>query len=267
MKIDLPQLLQPCIALAKKAGQRILEIYQNCTDIGIQIKADSTPVTHADIAAHDIILAGLTQLTPDIPVLSEEGASISFAVRQQWETYWLIDPLDGTKEFIHRTGEFTVNIALIHQGHSILGVIYAPVSDLCYFAYTKGGAYKQIASQEPVKIHTVKADPQQLRIAVSRRHSLALAESFMQRIPAHEKISKGSSLKTCVIAEGSADAYPCFGKTSEWDMGAAQCIIEEAGGAMVDLEFQPIRFNQKESLLNPPLLVIGDPDYNWGRFL
>lgn len=264
---ELPQLITPCISLAKKAGQRILEIYRSNTEIKIHLKSDSTPVTYADIVAHEVIVEGLKQLTPAIPILSEEGTKIPFAVRQPWQTYWLIDPLDGTKEFIHQTDEFTVNIALIHEGHSILGVIYAPVLDVCYYAYANAGAYKQVTNKSPVKIHTVKAPMNTLRITVSRRHSLEAAELFIQRIPDHVKIPKGSSLKTCFVAEGLADVYPCFGKTSEWDMGAAQCVIEEAGGAMLDLHFQSITFNQKESLLNPPLLVVGDKDYNWSQFL
>lgn len=267
MDVNLAQIIEPCVAIAKNAGARILEIYQGSDALNIQIKADSTPVTYADIAAHNVIVEGLTALTPQIPILSEEGANIPVEVRRQWQTYWLIDPLDGTKEFIHRTDEFTVNIALIHQGHSLLGVIYAPVLDSCYYAYANAGAYKQIGNAKAEKIHTVKARNNQLRITVSRRHSLEVAESFIQNIPSHTKYPKGSSLKTCFIAEGSADVYPCFGKTSEWDMGAAQCIIEEAGGAMLDLDFQPIKFNQKESLLNPPLLVIGDTDYNWKQYL
>lgn len=265
--VQLPELIAPCISLAKKAGLCILEIYQNNAEINIQIKPDSTPVTYADIAAHDVITVGLKQLTPNVPILSEEGAKIPFTDRQSWQTYWLIDPLDGTKEFIHRTDEFTVNIALIHKGHSILGVIYAPVLDVCYYAYANAGAYKQIANSAPQKIHTVRTDENNLRITVSRRHSLAAAETFIEQIPNPVKIPKGSSLKTCLVAEGLADAYPCFGKTSEWDMGAAQCVIEEAGGCMIDLQFQPIKFNQQESLLNPPLLVIGDKDYNWRQFL
>lgn len=267
MQINLVPLIEPCIELAKKAGTAILNLYHSNTEIDVQIKADATPVTEADLIAHNIIAEGLKELTPDIPVLSEEGAKIPFEIRQQWHTYWLIDPLDGTKEFIHKTDEFTVNIALIHQGHSILGVIYVPVLDVCYYAYTGGGAFKQTAAGLPVAIHTVKTDSNNLRVTVSRRHSLEKAAVFIQKIPSHTKIPKGSSLKTCVIAEGAADVYPCFGKTSEWDMGAAQCIIEEAGGAMTDLQFQPIRFNTKESLLNPPLLVVGDKDYNWKKYI
>lgn len=264
---QLPELITPCVTLAKKAGSSILEFYQNNREINIQLKADATPVTHADIAAHNVIVAGLKQLTPTIPILSEEGAKIPFADRQSWQTYWLIDPLDGTKEFIHQTDEFTVNIALIHQGHSILGVIYAPVLDVCYYAYANAGAYKQIADNAPQKIHSSRVDDKNLRITVSRRHSLSAAETFIEQLPNSVKIPRGSSLKTCLVAEGAADAYPCFGKTSEWDMGAAQCVIEEAGGSMIDLQFQPIKFNQQESLLNPPLLVIGDKDYNWRQFL
>ncbi len=267
MNINLEQLVKPCIFLAKEAGLAILEIYNSGAEINVQIKSDSTPVTQADLIAHHIIVNGLKDLTPNIPILSEEGAKIPFAVRQQWQTYWLIDPLDGTKEFIHKTDEFTVNIALIHQGHSVFGVIYAPVLKLCYSAYLHGGTFKQVANEHSIQIHTTKVDINHLRVTVSRRHDVERSTRFIQKIPSHTKIPKGSSLKTCFIAEGSADVYPCFGKTSEWDMGAAQCIIEEAGGAMTDLYFNPIKFNYKESLLNPPLLVVGDKDYNWAKYI
>lgn len=266
MDINLKELINPCIELAKKAGVKTLEFYKTNVDLGIKTKLDSTPVTNADIAAHNVIVEGLKALTPELPILSEEAANIPYHERKQWNVYWLIDPVDGTKEFINQTDEFTVNIALIKNGHSILGVIYAPVLDDCYFAYENQGAYKQHKNQTPAKITSRRVDPKSLFATVSRRHSVQQAVSFLEKIPNHTKIPKGSSLKTCLIAEGLADAYPCFGKTSEWDMGAAQCIIEEAGGMMVSLEFQPIVFNQKESLLNPPLLVVGDRDYNWGQY-
>jgi len=266
MDINLQELIKPCVALSKKAGLKALEFYKSNMDLGIETKSDATPVTNADMAAHNVIVEGLKKLTPDIPILSEEAANIPYEERRQWNFYWLIDPVDGTKEFINQTEEFTVNIALIENGRSVLGVIYAPVLKDCYFAYKNNGAFKQHSDQIPVKISSRKLDPDNLCAMVSRRHSVRQAVTFLDKIPSHTKIPKGSSLKSCIIAEGLADAYPCFGKTSEWDMGAAQCIIEEAGGMMVDLKFQPIVFNQKESLLNPPLLVVGDKDYNWGQY-
>lgn len=264
---NLKNLLEPCVSIAKLAGEKILEFYKSKLELSITLKKDSTPVTKADLTAHMLIAKHLNQLTSDIPILSEEAANIPFKERKKWDIYWLIDPLDGTKEFINQTDEFTVNIALIKGGKAILGVIYAPVFKECYFAAEHQGAYKQNKNEAPKRIHTRKVDSTHLKAMVSRRHNVDKAIKFLELIPNHVKIAKGSSLKSCLVAEGLADVYPCFGKTSEWDMGAAQCVVEEAGGIMFDLDANPILFNQKESLLNPPLLVVGDKDYNWKQLI
>ena len=269
MKIELEKIILPVLDLAKKAGSEILSLYRNSKTIKVTRKADASPVTEADMSAHRIIDAGLRQLTPNIPILSEEAADISYTTRSQWSTYWLIDPLDGTKEFIHRTDEFTVNIALIKDHQPILGVIVAPVFDLSYFAYRNGGAFKQLGQSSAHKID-VRYLPktESWIITLSRHHSTDGVKRFLENIDhPHELITKGSSLKSCLVAEGQADVYPCLGNTSEWDIAAAQCVVEEAGGKVITIDRQPLRYNIKSSLINPPLLVFGDGSYDWFQFV
>ncbi|MEM1243895.1 MAG: 3'(2'),5'-bisphosphate nucleotidase CysQ [Pseudomonadota bacterium] len=257
----LPDLIQ----LAKQAGKAIMEVYQQKTPVDVKIKADKTPVTQADLIAHQVIKNKLQQLTPEIPILSEEAANIDFSERKKWHTYWLIDPLDGTKEFIQRTDEFTVNIALIAQHHSVLGVVYAPVLDWCYYASRSTKAYKIEAQQPPHEIKVRQAGDK-LTVALSRRHGHKEFAPYLEKIRGHEIIKKGSSLKSCLIAEGKADIYASMGPTSEWDTGASQCIVEVAGGRVCDLEFNPLCYNTKASLINPPFIVVGDASYNWKQF-
>ncbi len=257
-------LLNGVKTIAKAAGRAIMEYYRSPDEVSVNIKLDETPVTEADIAAHKIIKLSLERLIPGVPVLSEEAANIPFTTRSQWQRYWLVDPLDGTKEFIHRTNDFTVNIALIEDNQPILGVIYAPVWDVLYYAIKGQGAYKQTTDHDPYVIQTRAVAEKNFVMAVSRRHGRQRVQQFIDHYKGHASVvSRGSSLKSCLIAEGDADLYPCLGKTSEWDMAAAQCIVEEAGGMMINLELQPLRYNTKQSLLNPPLLVVGDKDYDW----
>jgi 3'(2'), 5'-bisphosphate nucleotidase len=251
--------------LARKAGAAILEKYEQ--GFSVTTKDDRTPLTEADMAAHHIIVDALTELTPDIPVLSEESEDIPFTTRQTWQRYWLIDPLDGTREFISRNGEFTVNIALIEDGMSILGVIYCPVKDLMFYAARGAGAFRERAPDTPTPIHTRNAPTEVISVAGSRSHAGESLNNFLSKIPKVELLSLGSSLKSCLVAEGAVDIYPRFGPTSEWDTGAAQCIVEEAGGQVLTLDMQPLRYNTKESLLNPHFIVIGDQQYNWGALL
>jgi 3'(2'), 5'-bisphosphate nucleotidase len=269
MKLELDKLLQPVLSLAKEAGKEILSLYRSSKTIEVIQKADASPVTEADMNAHNIIVAGLQQLSPNIPILSEEAANIPYTTRSQWSTYWLIDPLDGTKEFLHRTDDFTVNIALINDHQSILGVIVAPVFDVSYFSYRNGGAFKQLGQSIPQKINVRPlAAAESWLIAISRHHSTDGVKRFLDNInQPHELITKGSSLKSCLVAEGQADIYPCLGKTSEWDLAAAQCIVEEAGGKVMTIDRQPLRYNVKSSLLNPPLLVFGDDSFHWFQFV
>ena len=219
------------------------------------------------MAAHDTIVDGLGRLTPELPVLSEESAEIPFAERRQWQRYWLVDPLDGTREFIKRNDEFTVNIALVDGHESVLGVIYTPVSGLTYYAARGHGAYRRVGNNAATRIHTRKTRDAHITIAGSRSHRGDSLNAFLERIGDYDIISLGSSLKSGLVAEGKADIYPRLGPTSEWDTAAAHCIVDEAGGRITRTDLTPLRYNTKESLLNPEFLAVGDPDYDWRRFL
>ena len=247
--------------LAIEAGKAILEIY-NSADFGVEMKSDDSPLTKADLASHNVIAKGLQELTPDIPVLSEESASIAFAERQSWKKYWLVDPLDGTKEFIKKNGEFTVNIALIENGKSVVSVVYVPVQDISYTAALGYGAFKKSENQRQ-QIH-VKKPARNIPVVVgSRSHMSDDVKNYLQDLGTHELTSMGSSLKFCLVAEGKADLYPRLGLTSEWDTAAAQCIVEQAGGHVVTLDNQALKYNTKESLLNPFFMVYGDKSRDW----
>lgn len=260
----LPQpLIDPLLEISYEAGQAILQVYQR-DDFGIRTKADNSPLTEADMAAHRVIHEALKQLTPQIPQLSEEDASISFAERSQWQKYWLIDPLDGTKEFIRRNDEFTVNIALIENHRPVLGIIYLPVNNTFYYGGTGIGAWKQQGSDPAQQIHCRKLSSS-LRVLTSRRHKNDRDLPLLNKLPTHFNSvtteSYGSSLKMCRIAEGKADFYPRLYPTCEWDTAAAQAIVEASGGLMVDTNLKPLRYNQQDSLLNPDFFVIGDPNF------
>jgi len=262
---QLEYLSQACVDIAEQAGEKILEIYHG--DFDIQSKQDNTPLTTADMAAHFYILNALKSLTPTLPVLSEEDADIPFTTRKTWDTYWLVDPLDGTREFIKGNGEFTVNIALIHHNKSVLGVINAPVIHHTYFAYNGSGAFKITEKSTAKKIHCRKSDINNLTIAGSRSHQSEKIKSFLNKLGEPELISMGSSLKSCLVAEGSADLYPRLGLTSEWDTAAAHCIVNEAGGQITRTDMQPLLYNTKESLLNPEFFVFGITDIIWSDYL
>ena len=258
-------LLEDVKRIAIEAGERILEVYES--DFAIEHKDDKSPLTAADLAAHKAIVAGLGALTPEIPVLSEESASIPFSERSRWTRYWLVDPLDGTKEFIKRNGEFTVNIALIDNGRVDLGVVYVPVTRLSYFACAGGGAFKQAAGQAATPIHVTASAGLPVRVVGSRSHSGESLLRYLDKLGAHEMVSMGSSLKFCLVAEGKADVYPRLGLTSEWDTAAAQCVVEAAGGRVTGLDMQPLRYNTKDSLLNPHFFVFGDVARDWSKYL
>jgi 3'(2'), 5'-bisphosphate nucleotidase len=258
-------LLQPVLDIALEAGRRIMAIYDSA-DFGVTKKDDQSPLTLADLAAHRHIVAALAQLSPAIPVLSEEDADIAFETRRTWTRYWLVDPLDGTKEFIKRNGDFTVNIALIERGLPTLGLVHAPAIGTTYLAAEGAGAVR-IRGGQRESIRTRSA-PERPTFVVSRSHQDAALEAFLAAAPAHEAVSKGSSLKFCQVAEGSADLYPRTGPTSEWDTAAGQCIAEQAGGRVVRLpELTRLAYNEKESLLNPRFAVIGDVAQDWSVLL
>lgn len=259
----LKQLEPQVVKIAEAAGHEILSIY--ASGFTVQDKADHTPLTEADLAAHNIIKAGLETLGDQFPVLSEEEV-ISFEQRQAWTTYWLVDPLDGTKEFIKRNGEFSVNIALIHQNKAVLGVVFAPVLETTYVASHGNGAYKSDQQKSAVKMQVSKVS-EVLRITASRSHPGPRTQAYLGKLSetlgAHSFVPMGSSLKSCIVADGLADLYPRFGKTSEWDTAACQVIVEEAGGVMQTMQGEPIRYNSKESLLNPEFMVFGDSSVDW----
>jgi 3'(2'), 5'-bisphosphate nucleotidase len=251
--------------LAGQAGEKILEIYN--TEFSVEEKDDQSPLTAADMASHNVIVKGLEQLTPEIPVLSEESAKIPFEERSGWETYWLIDPLDGTKEFIKRNGEFTVNIALIHQGVPVLGVVYVPVSGVTYAGCEGKGSVKEVPGEGEKVIKVRKLSQGPIAVVGSRSHRGESLEAWLAKVGEHEIVSMGSSLKICLVADGSADVYPRLGLTSEWDTAAAHCVVEQAGGFLTDTEMKPLRYNTKDSLLNPFFFVFGDDSRDWSQYL
>jgi 3'(2'), 5'-bisphosphate nucleotidase len=256
---------QRLLDIARKAGQAILEVYDQ--DFSVEHKEDSSPLTAADLASHRAIVQGLGELEPDTPVLSEEGADIPFATRSRWMRYWLIDPLDGTREFVKRNGEFTVNIALIEKGVPTVGVVHIPVSGISYVGQAGRGAWKVDAENQPSAIHVSTPVRRPVRVAGSRSHAGDSLKLFLERLGEHQIVSMGSSLKLCLVAEGAADVYPRLGPTSEWDTAAAQAVVEAAGGMVTDTQLAPLRYNTKDSLLNPDFLVFGDASENWGKYL
>ena len=259
-------LLEEVVALSHEAGRRILAVYERA-DHGVTEKDDRSPLTEADMASHHAIVAGLRRIAPDIPVLSEESSDVPWETRRQWRRYWLIDPLDGTKEFIKRNGEFTVNIALIEDGRPVLGVVHVPVLDLTYYACRGGGAWRRRDGEAPERIRVRDRCGEPVVVAGSRSHRGDSLNRFLERLGEHELISMGSALKLCLVAEGRADVYPRLGPTSEWDTAAAQAVVEEAGGRVTDLDLRPLRYNSKESLLNPHFIVFGDASRDWKALL
>lgn len=248
------------ILLVKHAGAGILKFARFPKEaMRIQGKDDNTLLTEADLCAHGILYEGLQSLTPNIPILSEEGEIPSYEARSQWQRYWLLDPLDGTRGFVERLDEFTVNIALIEKHQPIFGVVYAPVQKECYFAHQKHGAFKQVEDNVPQQIHTRKMNWQAFSVYLGEfLHSPRLPRLF-ETIPAAKVVRLNSSLKFCRIAEGEGDLYPRFGNTSEWDTAAAQCVLRAAGGRIVDLSGKALQYNAKPSLTNPPFIAVGDP--------
>ena len=259
--------------IAEDAGLRIMEVYEAEGELLVEQKSDDSPLTLADRRAHEHIEQALTQLTPSIPILSEESDSLPYEQRSAWQRYWLVDPLDGTKEFISRNGEFTVNIALIEDGRSILGVVHVPVSKVSYtgFLSSSGNSASKWQAGKEFALRTATAGNQALRIVASRRHRGERLEALLGQIAKEhalaDVVSIGSSLKMCLIAEGAADLYPRLAPTSEWDTAAAHAILSAAGGEIVNLDFKPLQYNQKASLLNPEFIALGDRDFGWQRLL
>lgn len=258
-------LLQSVRDIARAAGDAILEVYQDALDI--TEKADRSPLTRADMASHRLILAQLQQLDPEIPILSEESAQQDISERRSWERFWLVDPLDGTKEFIKRNGEFTVNIALVENHQAVLGVVHVPVTGVSYLATLAEGAWRQEGEASAQAIRTQVHQQGPLRVVGSRSHTTEALQHFVAKLGDHEFVPVGSSLKFCLVAEGGAHLYPRLGPTSEWDTAAAQCIVEAAGGRVINLQGEPLRYNARDTLLNPHFLVCADQNQDWLQYL
>ena len=268
---ELMKLIPPLLNIAERAGEAILEVYNSSLALEIITKDDNSPVTKADHAAHEVIDTGLKLLTPDIPRLSEEGCVPDFSERAGWGRYWLIDPLDGTKEFINRNGEYTVNIALILNHEPVLGLVYVPVTKVFYYGVKGQGSWKKTeAGVRRISVRNV-AEAKPFCVVASRRHGADALEGMIQEAKkafGHiEKVSMGSSLKICMLAEGVADWYPRLALTSEWDTAAAQAVLEAAGGLIYDDKFEPLECNRKDSLLNPFFHAVADANFDWKRLV
>lgn len=259
--MELADYIEPVVALARQAGDAILEVY--ATDFDVQAKADESPLTLADMASHRVIVSGLRSLAADFPVISEESGLPDFDERHQWSRYWLIDPLDGTKEFVKRNGEFTVNIALIDNHRPVLGVVHVPVTNKTYTGCAGIGAAVRVNNEAPQTIQVSQHSTRPVRVVGSRSHRGSSLDAFFEAIGDVEMLPMGSSLKFCVVAEGNADIYPRLGPTSEWDTAAAQAVVEQAGGAVLRLDGTPLAYNTKSDILNPHFLVQGPQDRNW----
>ena len=269
--MNFKNLLKTAINASVKGGHAIMEVY--ASDFAVEHKDDKSPLTLADKNCNEIIERFL--MKTNIPILSEEGAKVPFSERKNWEYSWLVDPLDGTKEFINRNGEFTVNIALIEKGVPVLGVVYVPVLGITYAGIIGQGAWKYEGdakkSIQTRSIQSLKADQRPVEVVASRNHGAEEVVALMARIDAElgEVATKnmGSSLKLCLVAEGEADLYPRLALTSEWDTAAAQAVVEAAGGKVIDSNFDVLRYNTKENILNPFFYVIGDVSFDWERLL
>jgi 3'(2'), 5'-bisphosphate nucleotidase len=255
------ELIEPIVGLAVDAGKAILKVY--ATDFDVQAKGDDSPLTQADLASQRCIVAGLEKLTPDVPIISEESGLPPFETRRHWQRYWLIDPLDGTREFVNRNGEFTVNIALIESKRPVFGVVHVPVQERTYVGCAGHGAERRDAGSPPVKIRVAARSASPVRVVGSRSHRGSSLDAFIDRLGDCDMVPMGSSLKFCVVAEGRADVYPRLGPTSEWDTAAAQAVVEQAGGRVLEMDGKPLAYNTKSEILNPFFVVIGAPDHDW----
>jgi len=257
----LTELLPQVVDLARQAGREIMRVYDGHFDV--VIKDDNSPLTAADIASQNVIAAGLRALAPDIPLLAEESAAADVAGRRAWRTLWLVDPLDGTREFVKRNGEFTVNIALVHDHVPLLGVLYAPVTGLSYYAVRGAGAECQDSEGRRRPLHVTSHCQAPPRVLASRSHRGARMDALLQHLGAHEIVSVGSALKFARLAEGAADFYPRLSPTSEWDTAAGQVIVEAAGGQVTDLQGAPLRYNARDTLVNSDFIAWADPHRQW----
>jgi 3'(2'), 5'-bisphosphate nucleotidase len=260
---DRDTLLQATRAIAESAAAVALRFY-GAADLDVQTKSDASPVTAADRATSDFICGHLARLTPGVPVVSEENASSHGAAVDA--PFWLVDPLDGTKEFLRGTGEFTINIALIEAGSPVLGVVHVPAKSLAYFAATGIGATRAAGGEAGVSVHVRAAQPGRIAVVASRDHAGPRVAAMLERLPGAATVSMGSSLKFCLVAEGSADVYLRDVPTMEWDTAAAHCVVAAAGGHVMTLDGEPLKYG-KPGLRNPGILTIGDSSYPWSHYL
>ena len=253
------------IEIAEAAGRAILEVYAGAFEVAI--KDDLSPLTEADRRAHRVIADGLGSLTPGLPIVSEESEPPAYDVRRGWQRYWLVDPLDGTKEFIEGNGEFTVNIALIDSGTPVLGVVGVPVQDAVYVGDCERGVAWRLKGGRRTRLRTRPMSRDSVAVVASRRHGGDRLERYLDALAttfgAVGRVHLGSSLKLCVLAEGGADLYPRLGPTSEWDIAAAHAVLSAAGGAVMRFDGAALAYNAKASFLNPDFLAVGDAAFSW----
>jgi 3'(2'), 5'-bisphosphate nucleotidase len=256
--INIGDLLEEVKIIAVQAGHIIMEVYERA-DFDVMLKHDNSPLTLADQKANNVICASLHQLNPEIPIISEENKAIPYEERMTYEYCWMVDPLDGTKEFIKRNGEFTVNIALLHKNYPVMGIVYAPVNQTLYWASTGKGAFKMNGeSIQKISANSFTSKDPGLRVVCSRSHLDSGTQRFIDDLLLAEKIAKGSSLKFLILAEGGAEFYPRLAPTMEWDTAAAHIILEEAGGKVYQADSKkPMQYN-KENLLNPFFIATGN---------
>jgi 3'(2'), 5'-bisphosphate nucleotidase len=265
---DLISLVEASKKIAVEAGAVILDFFEE-GDFEQFDKSDQSPVTSADYAANDVVLAALKKLTPDIPIISEESDGLTLSDRVDWPCYWLIDPLDGTQEFVAGRPDFAVNIALIKNNQPVLGVIHAPVTGEVYYATKGNGAFKEHKGIiTPLTANVIDPTKPYLKVAISRVQRLESITKYVKPDINLEFISLGScALKSCLIAEGTADIYIRVGPTGEWDTGAPQIIVEEAGGTIIASDFSALTYNLRESFLNPDFMVVSDSGFDWATVI
>jgi 3'(2'), 5'-bisphosphate nucleotidase len=261
---ELVELCARAVEIAHRAGAEILGVYDGAFEV--ETKGDGSPLTLADRRSHDCIVAGLAALTPNVPIVSEEGATLPFDERKNWKRFWLVDPLDGTREFVKRNGEFTVNIALIEGTQSVLGVVHTPVKRLTHYATGDSGAFRIIGDALPESLRAREYRGGPATVVASRSHGQEAVAEFLAQLKSREgeytTIAMGSALKMCLVAEGAADVYPRLGPTWEWDTAAAQCVLEAAGGQLRDLDGRRLAYNTP-TLLNPWFIASGAGHYDW----
>lgn len=255
------EMLERLIAACREAAQAILAVYGR--DFDVQAKGDTSPLTEADMASHRILVRELGAITPDIPVLSEESSRIDWGQRRRWRRLWVVDPLDGTREFIKRNGEFTINLALVENHRPVLGILAVPVQNRCYTGITGDGAavWMDYRDPQPIRTRRPAADPPV--VLGSRSHGNPRTQAYFESLGTHERLVRGSALKFCAVAAGEADFYPRLGPTSEWDTAAGHAIVEAAGGRVTRGDGGPLTYNAGPSLINPDFFVTGDPDKAW----